>query len=475
MKTLEVSLDYVSSDLAMRSPKSLELGASTPFPFRVVDAHGGALAEGAVNSRQSTRVEFDDPLNNDVLFVRLVWPTGRATTQMVDYSGSQGAAVNFTDEMVGEDAWAKWAAPRVPYARVPMSSSRSEGRVDRGDAVDRFGNVWLRLWTHTASGWALVDGMPRSSSESNAKARQMDLQLGPGSHLLQVGGAQMPWVFVSLPGNGPCRVYLTPNPAADAMNLPLKLVVTSFRPEAETLVEFLSRDALRAADSIGRFGPVAMKLLQGKVEDAVSAIAGAYYLLRVGRWRETPIEWFDNLYNWFPWSADAALIRCVVTLRKGLNTQDDTLRALEQLRQSVDRGVPLFEEAHRVQVEAHTLLRGLLFPSSAEADSSDRYLAPAQPDKFKPLIDKCQAFAAARAWTGPSFSYFGGVPDQPSSQKTRGAPPSLSCMGSGDTGQTMISLSDVLLTETSTPAARDRRPTPRRRKRQPSVTYLKDL
>lgn len=466
MKNLEVTLDYSTTDSSLSS-QGQDKSLSTPFPFRVVDAHGGLVAEGAVNSHQSKRIQFSDPGNNSVLFVRLVWPNGRSSTQVANFDRLSGASVRFSDETVGADDWAKWAAPRI-------ASRTTRAQLDRAgeSVISRFKNVWLRLWTNTGSEWKMVDGLPRERREENSTARQFDLLLGEGSHLLQIGGAQVPWVFVSLPGKTPCRVFLTPNESSDPRSLPLKVVVTSFRPEAETIVEFLSRDALRAAESVGQFAPVATKLLEAKFEDAISAFAGAYYLLRIGGWKDTPVSWFDNLYNFFKWSSDAALIRCVLTLRKGLTQRSDTEKALQQLYRSMDGGLPLFEEGHRLLLEACALLRGVLFPPEGQGTNSG--LIPARPLDYAPLLGRCEALAAARAWTGPAFSFFGSVPDQPSALRLKGAPPDVGEPSQdGDPfgpGMVMYSAKEVLSFEGSSV------PSPRRRsKKRSSVTYLKDL
>lgn len=58
-----------------------------------------------------------------------------------------------------------------------------------------------------------------------------------------------------------------------------------------------------------KFDKVATELLHNKGRDPIGAVIGAYFLLRMGRWKQTDPSWFDNLYHWFPWSSDAALTR----------------------------------------------------------------------------------------------------------------------------------------------------------------------
>lgn len=459
MKSLEVALDYGSMDASVQGQFAPETGASAPFPFRVMDMHGGLLAEGAVNSQQSTRVLFEDPMGNEVLFVRLLWPNGSASTQVAHYGRGAGASVQFSGAELGGAAWAKWATPRLGQSGGLTRSSPASRR------IDRLKYVWLRLWSHHPEGWRVREGIPSLRTERGEDARQIDLQLSAGAHLLQLGGAQMPWVFVALPGDGPCRVLLTPNPAVDPKTLPLKIVVTSFRPEAESIAEFLSRDALRAADLVGHFGPVAQRLLHGKVNDSISAIVGAYYLLRVGRWKDTPADWFQNLYEWYPWSADAALIKCALTVRRGLATPSSVRAAFIELTQVFERGVPLFEEAHRLMIEVHSILRSAAASMGAPDTSPD----PRASEGTEVLFRKCESFANARAWTGPSFSYFGHVPGEPSAKRLRGAPPYMDASDMepeerGHQAHHEFGFSSAALL-----------PSEARRRRKSSFTYLKDL
>src|SRR5207245_1253610 len=139
--------------------------------------------------------------------------------------------------------------------------------------IDRHRRVWLRLWRFENRTWSDVPIVPKAKYR-NLLAVQMDMNLDAGSWCLQLGGANVPWRMVSLAGEGSCRVLLTPNDSNDPRAQPLKVIVTSFRPDAETLLEFLSRDSLRAAKSVAGFQPLAEHLLQQKFSDPIAAVAG---------------------------------------------------------------------------------------------------------------------------------------------------------------------------------------------------------
>ncbi len=182
--------------------------------------------------------------------------------------------------------------------------------------IERFSRAWLRLWQFKSGTWSDVSIVP-TATYRNPAAIQLDFDLAASSWCLQLGGSNVPWRMVSLPGGGTCRALLTPNDSADPRAQPLKVIVTGFRPDAETLLEFLCRDSLRAAKSVASFQPLAVQLLKKKFDDPLAAVAGAYFLLRTQGWSSVPMGWFENLANEFPWIPDAAVIRCVVILRSG--------------------------------------------------------------------------------------------------------------------------------------------------------------
>jgi hypothetical protein len=263
--------------------------------------------------------------------------------------------------------------------------------------------VWLRMWTFKTSVW-LPSRVETRTSYQNASARQLDFELNEGCWLLQVGGANVPWRFVALPGGGTCRVLLTPNESEDPRAEPLKVVVTSFRRDAEMLLEFLARDSLKAANSMATFQPLAQQLLADKTEDPVSAIAGAYFLLRTEGWRRIPPHWFDNLYQMYPWVADPAVIRCALLIRQGLSSDEHVSTATSLLQTCLSRGVPVFSEGLSLLQEAASVFRS--------ASGSGRH----------GVFEQVEHLAASQAWAGAALSFYGATPHQPSPERIVGLP-----------------------------------------------------
>jgi hypothetical protein len=395
MKSLAVSVNYASSE----SPGDTG-GLSMPpaFPLRVLDPEGGLIAEAVASAVQQARIAI--PSDLDLVFVRLTWPSGRAETQKVNLAGLNSVAIRFTDESISRQPWSAWAVPRMSESAAAFARlAPAEVSV----SVDRYNRVWLRLWKFKDRVWTDVPVTPKETYGSVA-AKQLDFALDAGSWCLQLGGLHVPWRFISLPGGGPCRVLLTPRQSANSRADPIKVIVTSFRSDAETLLEFLARDSLRAATSLAAFEPLATRLLAEKVEDPVAAVAGAYFLLRTRGSDRIPSWWFDNLTEMFPWIPDAAVIRCVTLIRAGLSSDKEQTRARGLLSECLRRGIPFFAEGLNLLQEAASVLR----PQGA----------PDEDTSFS-LIER---LSASRAWAGAGLSFYGDRPDTPSPEKVIGYP-----------------------------------------------------
>jgi len=331
MKHLEVILNYGTAD-SHSTP-----GSNLALPVRALDTDGSVLAEGVASVL--TPAVLDLPDTTQIAFVRLTWPSGRTETQRATFDeGSSQQAVIFTDARIYRNEWSAWAVPKLnPRSPLMMSGGEEALNLD----LNRFKRTWLRLWKFVAGAWTREELKPQMSYRSDA-AWQIDLTLESVPWMLQIGGSNVTWRFVSLPGGGPARVLMTPKDSRDPRADALKVVLTSFRTDAETLLEFLSRDAMRAAETLADSAALATRLFSDKFTDPVSALAGAYYLLRLDQWSRVPLRWFENLSTSFPWLPDAAVIHCVRLLRAGVRTEDEREEARTLLARSLECGWPVY-------------------------------------------------------------------------------------------------------------------------------------
>lgn len=393
MKALNVHLDYrASSSPQFRRGSSL----GTALPVKVLDV-GGTIIGDALASLQRP-AEFSLPDELQTVFVRLIWPSGKTETHRVSLSANATAIATFSDARIARNEWSAWATPLINANTSHLSTDRLAGA-----SIDPYLNVWLRIWQFERGSWHPTQIAPRMQYKSET-ARQVDLELEEKPHLLQVGGSKVPWRFVALPGAGPCRVLLTPNESRDPRADPLKIVVTSFRTDAETLLEFLARDAVRAANTMANSAAMAISLFEEKFEDPIAAVAGAYYLLRIEDWERVPIEWWQNLSRNFPWIPDTAIVHCVRLLRAGLENDSARVEAIDLFRMCLEQGWPVYEEGLQLLQEAGSLLRHVADRRDAEYFAS------------------VESLTTAKAWAGASLSFYGKEPYKPSAVLWVGMP-----------------------------------------------------
>lgn len=392
MKRLTIHLAYALSQTDQRRGPD----GGLLLPVKALDEEGSILAEGAASVDQPAVLGL--PNETTQAFVRLTWPSGRTQTQRVSLTGSSEFDLSFSDQSIASNEWSAWAIPRLnPHTQL------ASGRCDLDLDLQRFDKVWLRLWRYTEGVWHLQRLQPIATYRNGA-AWQLDLSLEHAAWLLQLGSSQVPWRFVSLPGGGPARVLFTPKDSGDPRGDPLKVVVTSFRTDAEMLLEFLARDAMRAADTLARSQPLAKKLFAEKFEDPISAVAGAYYLLRRGDWERIPLYWFENLSREFRWLPDASVVHCIRLLREGANARVSHDSPLQLLIQSLQQGWPVYEEGITLLLEAASVLRKEL-----NGDHTD-------------LADKINALGSAKSWAGAATSFYGRQPGSPTALQWVGMP-----------------------------------------------------
>lgn len=379
---IRVSLAYDSPNMA-QSENNESLMFS--FPVKILDSRGEILAEGVASEDKIETFQLSQ--NYKTVYVRLKWPSERTETRKVIISDAKIVDVVFEMERVSNSDWASWAIPRL-NAKTSIKNLEDL-------SIKDYLNVWLRLWSFREGKWQVDSLEPIMQYKSNV-ARQINLVLERGSFLLQIGGANFPWRFVVLPVSGACKVLLILNDSKDPRADPLRIFVSGFRNNAETLLEFLSRDSLRAANTLVEYNNLASELFQKKYSDPIAAIVGAYFKLRVEGWDQIPLEWWSNLSNDFSYIPDTSIIHCIRLLRAGLKNEEEQKLALKLFKRSLDNGWPIYEEGAQLLEEASSLLRNI-----ATIEDSAYFL-------------KVEKLISAKTWAGSTLSFYGWDPAQPS-------------------------------------------------------------
>ncbi|WP_271007805.1 hypothetical protein [Paucibacter sp. B51] len=395
MKHIVVLLDYPSDARLLEQHQ--DPGAA--LPVKVLDADGAVLTVGSARAREPSQLSVPEEVQ--LAFVRLSWPSGRTVTQRVDMSNPSGTGtytVVFEPTHASANEWSAWAIPKL-NPRSRLASPQAD--LDLG--MDEFSKVWLRLWKFEGGEWNRVSVEPLEAHRSRS-AWQMDLQLDASNWLMQIGGSKVTWRFVALPGNGRARVLITPKDSSDPRADELKVVVTGFRSGAETLLEFLSRDAIRSMNAVADPVQVARELLRTKFDDPVGAVAAAYFLLRVDAADQVPLKWFENLSRYFRWLPDTAIVHCARLLRDGRRTHTADFNPLSLLRESLSNGWPVFTEGVNLLQEAASLLGNSLLDADPLA------------------FHKVQALGAGKGWAGAITSFYGRYPGEPDVLRWAGMP-----------------------------------------------------
>src|ERR1051326_2914206 len=351
MNALTVWLKY--SDPA-ESTELQERSAPTALPVHVYDTCGDLGDQGVASTVEPAYFALTP--EQDPVFVRLEWPSGRTQTERASFGLAQSAEITFTDTNFAGERWSAWAIPRL-YRRPRQADSLDVTKVTIAD----YNAVWLRLWQFTErQSWDEVQ-IDLRAQRSNDDGKQIDLELARRPYLLQFGGTLLPWQLVSLPGGGACRVLITPTSLDTAREHSLSVVVTGFSADAEMLLEFLSRNALEPAMTLGASHSLQTRMMRDDLEDPIATLAWAYLQLQTDGWREIELSWFESLSRRLPWIPDTAAMYCVAALRHGVD-QAETRR---QLVVSVERGVPLFAAGLSLLREVVAVLRN--------GDTSDHF------------------------------------------------------------------------------------------------------
>jgi hypothetical protein len=185
------------------------------------------------------------------------------------------------------------------------------------------------------------------------------------------------------------------------------VIATGFRADAELLLEFLSRDALRSARSLETYQPVAVHLMSDNIDEPLAAVARGYYLLRIDEWREAdaPLQWFENLNARYPWIPDTTAILSAVKIRRGLKNRAAERDVVNGLENCLRRGLPMYAEGLSLLQEVASLL---LQARAASASS--------------PAVRTIQRLAASSTWAGAALSFYGSEPGMPAPEKVTGVP-----------------------------------------------------
>lgn len=283
--------------------------------------------------------------------------------------------------------WLEWVTPFRSLEHLTERGVRS----GLPSLVRRIGKVWVTVWELHGGRWRATDLRPQEQQRGDG-ARLIILDVPARPHLLQVGGDEVAWRLVSLPPRDQARVALTRRAAESGDTIDVTVGRTN--PVNELIMSYLTSGATTAADQLAEAWQAADIALYKKMEDPVSAAAGAYVLLKMNR-LERRNGWVSNLVNWFSYLADGPIVAAALELQRS----DADLRLVRKLiAQAMERGLPVFSMGLSVLVETMAAI----------------HRGKRETKGFQMHYQAARAYLQARASKGAYACFYGRSPAEPS-------------------------------------------------------------
>lgn len=296
-------------------------------PVVVYLPNGDVVARGVASPMEPLSLAIPSHGHPSRLHVVGALPGGGSLRQVADVSDGN-AAVTLGLQPTSPVQWLDWVAPFQP-----LNHLQGGGRFEKRTV----GHVWMTLWRMGGKRWEAISPTMPSPLLSMDGARQIELDIDNVPHLLQVGGDDVAWRLITLPPGGRVRVAWTRTAKDDGDSV--EVTVARVHVENELIMSFLAEGAVSEALRLGETWEAADLMLQRKKDDPVSAVAGAYLLLKSGRLRARE-HWVENLAQWFPHIADGAIVSAALELRKGGASPNSVRR---RLHIALARGLPVFK------------------------------------------------------------------------------------------------------------------------------------
>jgi len=144
---------------------------------------------------------------------------------------------------------------------------------------------------------------------------------------------------------------------------------------AQSLLSYMKLGDIDSAQSVSQ--PViaqAHKMFQEKLQDVGAACVAAYLLISTSAWKHLPLNWCQNISDFFPHIADGAIInahRRIVDLNESV-TPVDLERIGELLLLATSRGIPIFSAGLRLLNDDLIALRNSMIELNSKSESVKR-------------------------------------------------------------------------------------------------------
>lgn len=363
------------------------------LPFDVYGPDGEPLEHGIAWPGHAKTVDLpeiaDDMSRVHVVAVRPSGERLQTSTALVDGPNEVTLQVGWTSPR----EWLRWVTPFRSVSHLPGYDNVEPLPGD----PRRIGAVWMTLWALQDGSWKAMDLKPQDQ-ERGKGARQITLKLPEAPHMIQVGGEEVSWRLVSLPPASEVRIALTRRAGDDGDSV--DVTVGRVKPLNELLMSYLSSGDMMEAERLADAWEAADLALYKKMEDPVSAAAGAYALLKLKR-LDGRRAWIDNLVAWFPYIADGPIVAAALALQRA-DANQKVVR--DYISLAMERGLPIFA------IGMSTLVQTMAAVHRGKKESK----------KFQMWYQAARAYLQARVGRGAYFSFYGRSPAEPSWEPIRG-------------------------------------------------------
>ncbi|MDX1366891.1 hypothetical protein [Pseudomonas sp.] len=365
------------------------------LPFEVFSTRGERLGKGTASPAQPARIELRDErvLQPGRVYVLAKLPNGKQVQEVAELLNGQGN-VTLLQSTNSPSDWLEWLKP---FRSLKHLNAKVQVEFSPAAPLRRIGEVWRMVWALNNGQWESSKLEP-SKTEKEGTIQQFWFDVPNRPHLLQIGGDDIAWRIISLPPGGEVRVALTPSDKEIGNSMD----ITIGRRDAdnELIMSYLARGAMEQVTSLADAWQTADQMLQGKYQDPVGAVAGAYVLLKLRRLDQRR-DWMENLVTSFPHLADAAIVSAAFLLQD--EVPDETLiRA--RIKQALENGLPVFTLGAKLLVETMAAIH------RGEEESSE----------FQVDYLQAKTYARAICTQGAYLAFYGTTPKTPSTRPTYG-------------------------------------------------------
>jgi hypothetical protein len=353
------------------------------IPLDVFSSNGDILASGAASPYRPAKFRLaDDRRISERVFVVARLPNGTTRQESIETKNDTGSV---EVDLRSPHEWLQWVAPFQSLDHLRDDSDKYP------TSRRRIGRVWMTLWSLVDGRWQSkqLDVAYRLSDPNGVQQVAIDVPHYP--HLLQIGGDQVGWRLVALPPGQLVRVALTRS--AETGGDSVNITIAREHADNEIILSYLTNGEIGEANTLAVTLDVADKLLQEKIADPVSAVAGGYFLLRNNKLNARE-QWVQNLKDWFPAIADGAIISAALAARSYGPTEAMIRKDIDK---ALERGLPIFK------IGADILLQTMAAVHRGKVEKKgfhQSYLA-------------LQAYVRASIPAGPFFAFEGMSPAEP--------------------------------------------------------------